>query len=233
MVPTMDTPTKPLHEFVFSNRNELIQRCMGKVALRPVPPKIRAILVDHGVPMFLDQLVDELRQEATQPNSAAESGKTSSPPEIGDSAALHGAEMLREGYSIDQVVHDYGDVCQSVTELALERHIPIKTDEFRILNRSLDNAIAGAVTAFSQGKQNSIDEQADNLSDRLNTFCEDQRRLVDIATRAFKAIQTGNVGVTGATGALLGHALDELRSLGERTLPEICRESTKPSPARP
>ena len=228
----MNTPTKPLHEFVFSNRNELIQRCMGKVALRPVPLKIRAIL-DHGVPMFLEQLVDELRHEVTPPSNAAESEPTPIPPEIGRSAALHGADMLRQGYSIDQVVHDYGDVCQSITELALERQVPIETDEFRILNRSLDNAIAGAVTAFSQGKQTSIDENADTFSQRLNAFCDDQRRLVDIATRSYEALKTGNVGVTGATGALLAHALDELRSLGERTLPEICRESTKAFPAHP
>lgn len=228
----MNTPTKPLHEFVFSNRNELIQRCIGKVALRPVPLKIRAIL-DHGVPMFLEQLVDELRHEETHPGNAAESGPTPIPPEISRSAALHGAEMLREGYSIDQVVHDYGDVCQSITELALERQIPIETDAFRILNRSLDNAIAGAVTAFSQGKQISFYEQADSLSERLNAFCDEQRRLVDIATRSYTAIKTGNVGVTGATGALLAHALDELRSLGDRILQEIYRESTKASPALP
>lgn len=227
----MSNPTRPLHEFVFSNRNELIQRCIGKVALRPVPLKIRAIL-DHGVPMFLEQLVDELRHEVTQPSNTAESGPTPIPPGISRSAALHGAEMLREGYSIDQVVHDYGDVCQSITELAMERRMPIETDDFRVLNRSLDNAIAGAVTAFSQGKQTSIDEQADTLSQRLNTFCDDQQRLVDIALRSYAAIKTGNVGITGATGALLANALDELRSLGETTLPEICRESTKATPAR-
>jgi len=227
----MNTPLKPLHEFVISHRNELIQRCRGKVARRPIPLKIRAIL-DHGVPVFLEQLVDELHHEVTQPSNAAESEPTPIPPGISRSAALHGAEMLRQGYNIDQVVHDYGDVCQSITELALECRIPIETDEFRILNRSLDNAIAGAVTAFSQGKQISIDEQADTLSQRLNAFCDDQRRLVDIATRSYAAIKTGNVGLTGATGKLLAHALEELRSLGETTLPEICRESTKATPAR-
>jgi hypothetical protein len=46
-------------------------------------------------------------------------------------------------------------------------------------------------------------------------------RLVEIASQAYAAMRTGSVGVTGATGALLVHALDELRSLAERTLPEI------------
>jgi len=50
--------------------------------------------------------------------------------------------MQEEGYRVDQVVHDYGDVCQAVTELARERRVPITVDEFQILNRMLDNAIA-------------------------------------------------------------------------------------------
>ena len=39
-----------------------------------------------------------------------------------------------------------GDICQAVTELALEQHAPITTEEFHTLNRCLDTAIAEAVT---------------------------------------------------------------------------------------
>jgi hypothetical protein len=114
----------------------------------------------------------------------------------------------------------------------MERKIPIKTDEFRILNRTLDNAIAGAVTAYSQGKQISIDDRTDSV-ERLNAFCEDLRRLVNIAIRSYAAVQIGNVGVTGATGKLVAHALDELRSLGERSLPKSAGESEGNKPASP
>ena len=34
--------------------------------------------------------------------------------------------MLRMGFSIAQVVHDYGDICQAVTEFAEEMEAPIK-----------------------------------------------------------------------------------------------------------
>ena len=54
-----------------------------------------------------------------------------------------------QGFSIEQVVHDYGDVCQSITDLAVELGAPISTEDFRTLNRCLDNAIAGAVTEFT------------------------------------------------------------------------------------
>jgi hypothetical protein len=68
--------------------------------------------------------------------------------DVGTTAALHGGDLFREGYTIEQVVRDYGDVCQAVTKLAIETKAPISVDEFRTFNRCLDNAIAGAVTEY-------------------------------------------------------------------------------------
>ena len=134
---------------------------------------------------------------------------------------MHGAELLRLGFNIDQVVHGYGDVCQAVTGLAVEQDAPIATDEFRTLNRCLDNAIADAVTAFGHARQTSLDDHAEDLDQRLDTFSEEQRRLVDIAVHAYSAIKTGNIGLTGATGELLVHTLTELRSLPDRVLSDV------------
>jgi len=69
-----------------------------KVATRVNPPPTEAEL-DHGVPLFLDQLVDALRL-----------GRSSS-PEIRTSAVLHGHDLLVRGFTVSQIVHDYGDVC--------------------------------------------------------------------------------------------------------------------------
>ena len=68
---------------------------------------------------------------------------------MGVSATAHGKELLKLGFTVDQVVHDYGDLCQAITDLAFERDAPFSIDEFRTLNRCLDNAIADAVTEFS------------------------------------------------------------------------------------
>jgi hypothetical protein len=129
--------------------------------------------------------------------------------------------LLRRGFTVDQVVHDYGDVCQCVTALAVEQNVSISTDEFRTLNRCLDNAIADAVAAFGSARQTSIERQTETLQQRLVVFAAEHRRLIDIAIQSLGAIKTGNIGISGATGTLLAHALDELRSLTDRTLPEI------------
>jgi hypothetical protein len=209
-----------LHQFLTSNRQLLISRCREKVARRFEPTETPAT-IDHGVPLFLQQLVETLRDEQTTDVRGGDSEPAPAPTEIGRAAALHGAELLRQGFSVDQVVHDYGDVCQSVTALAVEQEVFISTDEFRTLNRCLDNAIADAVASFGSARQTSIDRQAETLQQRLVVFAAEHRRLVDIAIQSVIAIKTGDIGINGATGTLLAHALDELRSLTDRTLPEI------------
>ena len=64
-----------LHEFIAVNREEIIRRCRAKVATRSVPPPTEAE-IDHGVPVFLDQLVDALRLGLT---SSPEIGRSASP----------------------------------------------------------------------------------------------------------------------------------------------------------
>lgn len=131
-----------LHEFIALNREGIIQRCRAKVATRSIPPSTEAE-IDHGVPVFLDQLRNALRL-----------GETTS-PEISKSAIRHGHDLLRQGFTVSQVVHDYGDVCQAITELALELNAPISTEDFRTLNRCLDDAIAGAVTEHGRERTQS------------------------------------------------------------------------------
>ena len=54
------------------------------------------------------------------------------------------------GFDVSQVVHDYGDICQAITELAREQKAPITVKEFHTLNRCLDAAIAEAVTEHAR-----------------------------------------------------------------------------------
>jgi hypothetical protein len=226
-----------LHEFLTANRNELIKRCREKVEKRS-PPSSDTIptVVAHGVPLFLQQLVDALRAEQSPHRKPAEPEPTPAPTAIGRAAALHGAELLRIGYTVDQVVHDYGDLCQAVTELAIEKHADIATGEFQILNQCLDNAIADAVTAFGKGRDRSNTDQAFNkaeaLHGRIGSLAEKQRRLIEMAIQAFSAIKTGNVGMMGATARVLDNSLLELRALVDQTVPEIRLTAGMTTPPR-
>ncbi|RPI53913.1 MAG: sensor histidine kinase [Acidobacteria bacterium] len=198
-----------LQDFVTVNREEIIRRCRTKVAMRSIPPPTKAE-IDHGVPVFLDQLVSALRLGLT------------SNPEIAESAVQHGHDLLRQGFSVSQVVHDYGDVCQSITELAGEVDEPINTDDFRTLNRCLDEAIAGAVTEFGREQnQDTLDGESARESERLGYLAHELRNLVNTAIFAFEVLKTGNVGIAGSTGAVLQRSLIGLQALIGRALAEV------------
>ena len=78
-----------------------------------------------------------------------------SSPEIGRRAVLGGHDLLLQGSTVTQVVHDYGDVCQAVTELTVQMNIPISTEDFQTLNTRLpflDVAMAESCGGCSSGE---------------------------------------------------------------------------------
>ena len=197
-----------LDQFITTHRDQIILRCQKRVATRPSAHN--ETQPNYGVPLFLDQLVNTLRSKG-QPNLA-----------ISTSAALHGHDLLMKGFTVSQVVHDYGDVCQTITELALEANAPIDTDEFRTLNRCLDEAIAGAVTVYGrESEQSSLDGETERGNQRMGFFVHELRNLVNTAIIAFRVLQSGNVGVGGSTGAVLDRSLTTLQDLIARSLDEV------------
>jgi signal transduction histidine kinase len=209
-----------LFEFVAIHREEIIRRCRAKVAARSVPPPTMAE-IDHGVPLFLEQLVDALRH-----------GRFSS-PEMDGSATRRGHELRLQGFTVSQVVHDYGDVCQAITELAVETNAPISATDFRLLNGCLDNAIAGAVSQYGRERnQSTIDADADREQVRLGFLAHELRNLLNTALVAFDVVKTGNVGVSGSTGAVLQRNLVAARDLVNRSLAEVRLTQTVQNPER-
>jgi signal transduction histidine kinase len=215
-----------MHEFLSNNRDDLIERCRIKVAHRPARGAT-AQQLQNGVPLFLDQLIQTLRLEQTsEPMDSRKisgpAGGQSSFSVIGNSASLHGRQLLELGFSVDQVVHDYGDLCQAITDLAFERDAPFQIDEFRTLNRCLDNAIADAVTEFSYQRDSvAADKYAAQMNERMGFFAHELRNFLQTATLAFGAAKAGNLSLSGATGSVLERSLDGLRDLIDDSLAEV------------
>jgi len=198
-----------LHEFIAGNRAELIRRCRSKVETRPSPPSTLAES-EYGVAAFLDQLIEALRDQLSS-NATIES-----------SAAQHGRALQLQGFTVSNVVHAYGDVCQSITDLALERKVTIDVDEFRTLNRCLDEAIACAVSEFGRERDRSVlDAESTREDERIGFFTHEIRNLLNTAGAAFDILKNGNVGVGGSTGAVLKRSLSRLGDLVNRSFAEV------------
>ena len=138
-----------LREFIAQNREELLARARLRVADRNAPRPTKVELTE-GLPVFLDQLGEALRKATAKEAVDHE--------EIERTATKHGDDLFRQGVTLAQVVHDYGDLCQVITGFAVEAEAPIEAEEFQTLNLCLDDAIAGAVTEWSRQRERVIND---------------------------------------------------------------------------
>jgi signal transduction histidine kinase len=204
-----------LHRFIVLHREAIVARTRDRVRGRPWP-SVSSREIEHGVPLFLAQLSETLHWEATATPFSSDA--------IGSSAARHGAELSAAGFNVAQVVHDYGDICQAITEIAIEQDAPITVEEFHTLNRCLDTAIAEAVTEHTRlAARRRLEEEVE----RLGQVAHELRDLLNGALLAFHTLKRGAVAINGNTGAVLGRSLTGLRDLVDRTLSEVRLASGK------
>lgn len=198
-----------LHTFLTIHRDAILARMREKLADRG-EPSVSSSDLDHGVAAFLSQLAETLRLEATT--------TPFSPTAIGTTAARHGRDLLGLGFNVSQVVHDYGDICQAITELALEQGAPIGIEEFRILNRCLDTAIAEAVTEHARitARRTGAEE-----NEWRGQVAHELRNSLNTALLAFQTLRQGTVAINGSTGMVLGRSLMALRDLIDGALCEV------------
>src|SRR5829696_7891064 len=166
-----------LHEFITAHRDEIISRTRGKLTARSWPcPSTEEL--EHGVPLFLTQLSETLRWEMTETPFSADA--------IGSSATRHGADLLARGFTVSQVVHDYSDMCQAITEVAVEQRAPITAEEFGVLNRCLDTAIAEAVTEHA--RRTALGRSTHEI-ERLGFVMHEIRDILNTAILAFETLK--------------------------------------------
>lgn len=139
-----------------------------------------------------------------------------------ESAGRHGKSLLERGFTVAQVVHDYGGVCQAVTELADEMNAPISAEEFRVFNRSLDDAIAEAVTEFTRERERSITNEG---REHLGELAHELRNAVGAAIVSFEVLRMGTVGLEGSTAGVLSRSLRRLSALIDGSLTEVRLQS--------
>lgn len=198
-----------LDAFLIENRVEIIERCRAKVSARRAP-RPTDLELERGIPLFLDQMIETLRLNLDKN------------PDAEGLATRRGGKLLRLGFTVAQVVHDYGDVCQAVTDMAIERSAPISTEDFKTLNRCLDDAIADAVTEFSRLRELDVAKEG---NERLGMLAHEVRNIATSVSLAFEALKSGRVGMTGSTAKVLERSVGRLSSLVARSLTDVRLEA--------
>jgi len=196
-----------LHEFLNSNREELISRCKAKTETE----------VDYGISIFLPQLTEVLREE-----SSGATGSGSTMQKIAETAGNYGNELLKQGATASQIVHAYGALCQAVTELAIERDARITNSEFRTFNRCLDDAIADAVASYAQGRDRiSAEAHARTMNECIGFLAHEFRNLTHTSMLALEALRRSDGETAGSAGAILDRSLKGMQDLCARTLVDV------------
>jgi signal transduction histidine kinase len=193
-----------LHRFLTDNREAILTRARSRVRERSAPRPTDAELA-LAIPLFLDELIETL-------------GGADRSENLHRDATRHGGHRQELGFTVAQVVHDYGDICQAVTQLLVERDVPINTVEFGTLNLVLDNAIAHAVTEHTRSREHSISLEE---SQRLGFLAHELRDHLHTASVAFDVLKTGTVAIGGSTGAVLERSLSALHGLINRSLTQV------------
>lgn len=198
-----------LYEFIATHKAEILSRARAKVTSRPWPA-VSPHELETGLPLFLTQLAETLRLEFTS--------EPFSPTAIGTSAGKHGGELLAKGFTVAQVVHDYGDICQAITEAAVDKKVAISSEDFQTLNLCLDNAIASAVTEFSRRRDLTLGEEE---TERIGHLTHELRNLLSTAMLAYAAVKSGKVAAGGSTGAMVDRSLASMRDLLDTAISEV------------
>ncbi len=198
-----------LHEFIASHRDQIIQRIKAR-GDRRVRPSVSTDEPSYGAPLFLTHLAETLRREATDAPFPHEV--------IGSTASRHGGELEGAGFNVSDVVQDYGDICQVITELAGDQQAPITVKEFHTLNHCLDTAISGAVTEHARAV---AETRTAEEAERLGSAAHELRDILNNGFLAFHVLKGKSSGVDGAIGEILGRSLTSLREVIDRQLSNI------------
>ncbi len=225
-----------LREFLVKNKEEILALTEAKT-LELAGARASSDQLKQGLPIFFEQLLGILileRRAVTKPagsksGAIAGANKADEPAmaraagrpeeaEVAEAAALHGREMLRLGYTLSHVVHAYGAMCQTITELAETKEFSINSVGFHDLNQCLDVAIAGAVTEYQKLRET---QEKDREDKHLGFLTHEMRNALTSANISLQLVQRGTVGLNGNTGNVLKKSLKRMDELIDRSLTEI------------
>ncbi len=164
-------------------------------------PAVRATegVAECGTALFVDEIIDAL---SNAPNGSRKGTRKS--------ATKRGGEMLQTGFTVAQVVHEYGGACRAVVELAAEAKVPIGVEEFCTLARCLDDAIADAVTEHARLREQAM---MDEERERFGDFVHELNNSLSSAMISFDILRTGTAAFAGATAGVLARSLGRLSVL--------------------
>ena len=198
-----------LHEVLSAKRDDVMRRWKaqieGTIAPEAMPP---LELADH-IPQFVAEIAAALRADI----GLSSFGPS---PEESKSAAGHGAQRLRLGFSLDSVVREYSALHDAIVETARSEGTVLTYRELRVLVGAILTGVAHAVTEYSQQRDAELMRQA---NEHFAFIAHELRDPLSSATMAFQILkQRGHLPLMNRSVEALDIGLQRTRQLVDQTL---------------
>jgi signal transduction histidine kinase len=198
-----------LYEVLAAKRDDVILRwkaqVLGTLAPEAMPP---CELVDH-IPEFVDEIVSALRTDSELAPGGASPGESAT-------AAGHGAQRLRLGFSLDSVVREYGALRDAIVATAKDAGAPLTFQELQVVFDAVVSGIADAVSEYSHQRDAELRRQA---NEHFAFIAHELRNPLSSATMAFNLLKSkGQLPAESRSVGALERGLQRTTELVDQTL---------------
>ncbi len=203
----------PLHDVLAAKHDAVMLRWQAEVRGTFAPEAMPPVELTNHIPEFLDEIVAALRVDA---------GLSSVGPSPEDSAtaAGHGIQRLRLGFSLDAVVREYGALRDAIVVTAREAGAELTFRELQVLFDVTITGIAHAVTKYTHQRDAELLRQA---NEHFAFIAHELRNPLSSAMMAFQLLKDkGQLPAAGRSVGALERGLQRASELIDQTL-EIAR----------
>jgi hypothetical protein len=202
-----------LHELVAARREEIVSRWRVEIHGTLTPDSMPQLELTDHIPKFVSEIIVALRRDAGLASIGAA-------PDTSDTAAEHGAQRLRLGFSLDSVVREYGALRDAILAEARDAGMDLTFREIQVVFDCVITGIASAVSEYTHQRDAELRRQgnehfafiAHELRNPLSSatlalgILRDQGKLPD-GDRAVAALERG----LRRTDELVQHTLQMAR----------------------
>ena len=198
-----------IHDVLAANRDEVMRCWQAQVRGTLAPDGMPALELANHLPQFLDEVVAALRADV----GLAQVGPA---PEESGTAAGHGAQRLRLGFSLDSVVREYGALRDAVLATARSGGVAVTFRELQVLFDCMICGIAQAVSEYTHQRDAELVRQA---NEHFAFIAHELRNPLSAAAMALRLLKSkGQLPADSRSVAALERGLQRTSELVDQTL---------------
>lgn len=180
-------------------------RVLGRIAPKSLPT---LELVDH-LPRFLDEVIDALEVASRGDPDAASTVDRKT-------AASHGEQRLRLGFSLDAVVREYGVLREVIEDLIHEHGNTLSPAQLRCFGHAFTAGVAAAVSEYASQRDAELTRQH---NEHLGFIAHELRNPLSTASLALEFLtQGGYLPVALRPSRALVRSIEQMQSLVDHAL---------------